>query len=453
MEDLAVFTTNAHFLERQAAFESNARTYPRKLPLAIRKAQGLYLTDVEGRTYMDCLCGAGTLALGHNHPVVVEAIQNHLAEGYPLHTLDLTTPVKDEFVAALFATLPPEFAAHARIQFCSPSGADAVEAAMKIVKTATKRRGMMAFQGGFHGQTHGSLALMGSWGPKQAVQNLMSEVHFLPYPYPYRCPLGHHGHGCTENCQHCADYIENLLSNPEGGVMDVAGMILELVQGEGGAIPAPNDFLVALRGITQAHDIPLIFDEVQTGWGRTGKLYAFEHSGVIPDVLVLSKAIGGGLPMAVVVYHESLDQWKPGAHSGTFRGNQLAMATGLATLRFIQAEGVVEHAAQMGDYFRRQFNDLQNRYAFVGEVRNKGLMMGIEIVNPDQRDRLGRMVGDGQLARRIQSECFKRGLIHELGGQHGAVMRLLPPLTITPEQADKVCGIIGDVFELIAQES
>jgi diaminobutyrate-2-oxoglutarate transaminase len=448
VEDHAVLTTNAHFLERQAAVESNARTYPRKLPLAIRSAQGLYVTDVEGRTYLDCLCGAGTLALGHNHPVVIEAIQTHLAAGYPLHTLDLTTPVKDEFVSELLGSLPPEFADHARIQFCSPSGADAVEAALKIVKTATGRRGMLAFQGAFHGQTHGALALMGSWGPKQHVQNLMADVHFLPYPYAYRCPLGHHGHGCHD-CT-CADYIENLLSNPEGGVMDIAGMILEVVQGEGGAIPAPEDFLGRLRGITADHDIPLIFDEVQTGWGRTGKLYAFEHSGVIPDVLVLSKAIGGGLPLAVVVYHERLDAWQPGAHSGTFRGNQLAMAAGLATLRFIQSEGIADHAAQMGDYLRRYFNDFQNRYAFVGQVRNKGLMMGIEIVNPDQRNRLGRMVGDGQLARRIQSECFKHGLIHELGGQHGAVMRLLPPLTLTYAEADRICGIIGEVFEGLA---
>lgn len=397
---------------------------------------------------MDCLCGAGTLALGHNHPVVIEAIRNHLDQGYPLHTLDLTTPVKDEFVARLFDTLPGEFADHARIQFCSPSGADAVEAALKIVKTATVRRSILAFSGAFHGQTHGALALMGSHGPKNGVNSLMPEVHFMPYPYSFRCPLGQrHCEAC-----HCADYVENLLSNPEGGVVQPAGMILEVVQGEGGVILAPDDWLMQIRDITRAHDIPLIFDEVQTGWGRTGRMYAFEHAGVIPDVLVLSKAIGGGLPLAVVVYHEKLDVWKPGAHSGTFRGNQLAMATGLATLRFMEENNIPAHAAAMGQLFRQYLDELQRSYAFVGEVRNKGLMIGIEIVNPDLRDRLGRMVGDGDLARRIQAECFNRGLIHELGGQHGAVIRLLPPLNITPEEVTRVCTIIADVFESVTEK-
>jgi diaminobutyrate-2-oxoglutarate transaminase len=439
---------NQHYLDRQAAVESNARTYPRKLPIAIQKAQGMYLTNADGKVYMDCLCGAGTLALGHNHPVVVEAIYRHLEAGYPLHSLDLTSPVKDEFTYALLATLPPEFAAQARIQFCSPSGADAVEAALKIVKTATGKRSILAFSGAFHGQTHGALALMGSWGPKANVSGTMADVHFLPYPYAYRCPLAQRDcHDC-----HCGDYTENLLSNPEGGITSLAGMIMEVVQGEGGAIPAPDDWLWQIRGLTAERNIPLIFDEVQTGWGRTGKLYAFQHAGVIPDVLVLSKAIGGSLPLAVVVYHEDLDKWQPGAHSGTFRGNQLAMATGLATLRFLQTEDIPGHAARMGDLFMQELRTLQNHYSFVGEVRGRGLMLGVEIVNPDQRDKLGRMKGDGALAKRIQAECFARGLIHELGGQHGAVMRLLPPLNISPDEVLKVCGIIGEAFEAIAQE-
>ncbi len=429
--------TSQEYLTRQAETESNARTYPRKLPVAIRRAEGLYVTDVDGRVFMDCLCGAGTLALGHNHPAVVAAIREHLDEGYPLHTLDLTTPVKHRFVEELLSTLPAHFAANARIQFCSPSGADAVEAAIKLVKTATGRSGMISFQGGYHGQTHGALALMGNLGPK--VPGLMPEMQFHPYPYAYRCPMGHADCGGCD----CSGYTRQALSDPEGGVARPAGMILEVVQGEGGAIPAPVSWLGQIRSIANDRQIPLIFDEVQTGWGRTGTMYAFEHSGVVPDVLVLSKAIGGGLPLAVIVYREELDVWKPGAHAGTFRGNQLAMATGLATLDFIRQHDVLGNVEAMGARFQDRLRDLQARFGFIGDVRGRGLMLGMEIVDRGEPDAMGRPVGFGSLARELQAACFADGLIVELGGRHGAVMRLLPPLTITAAQVDAVCDVIG----------
>jgi diaminobutyrate-2-oxoglutarate transaminase len=258
------------YLDRQAQTESNARSYPRKLPVAIRRAEGLYVSDVDGRVFMDCLCGAGTLALGHNHPVVVDAIRKHLDDGYPLHSLDLTSPVKHRFVEELLSTLPSEFASNARVQFCSPSGADAVEAAIKLVKTATGRSGMVAFRGGYHGQTHGALALMGNLGPK--VPGLMPDVHFHPYPYSYRCPMG------EQRCTHCtcSMFSRIALNDPEVGVKLPAGMILEAVQGEGGVIPAPAYWLREIRSICADKGIALIVDEVQTGWGRTGTMYAFE---------------------------------------------------------------------------------------------------------------------------------------------------------------------------------
>ena len=430
------------YLDRQAETESNARSYPRKLPVAIRRAEGLYITDVDGKVYMDCLCGAGTLALGHNHPVVLAAIREHLDEGYPLHTLDLTTPVKHRFVEELLGTLPGEFARNARIQFCSPSGADAVEAAIKLVKTATGRQGMLAFHGGYHGQTHGALALMGNLGPK--VPGLMPDVSFQPYPYSYRCPMGHSG-GCGD-CT-CGAFTRQQLSDPESGMVKPAGMILEVVQGEGGAIPAPAGWLRQMRATATECGIPLIFDEVQTGWGRTGTLYAFEDSGVVPDVLVLSKAIGGGLPLAVIVYREELDTWKPGAHAGTFRGNQLAMATGLATLDFIRERDVLGNVQEMSIRFQERLLDCKNRYSFVGDVRGRGLMLGMEIVNPEKADAMGRPLGDGARARRLQAACFEAGLLVELGGRHGAVMRLLPPLNITATQVAAVCAVIEKACE------
>jgi diaminobutyrate-2-oxoglutarate transaminase len=434
----------ADYLARQARFESNARSYPRRLPLAIREARGIWITDVDGRRYLDCLSNAGTLALGHNHPVVVEAIRRQLDAGLPMQTLDLTTPVKDEWVAELFSSLPPDFAARARIQFCSPSGADAVEAALKLVKTATGRRGVIAFQGAFHGQTHGALALMGHRATKAPVPGLMPDVHFLPYPYPYRCPL---------TAEQCADLAGYVLDDPESGLPPLAGMILEPVQGEGGVIPAPDRWLRGVRELTSRHGLPLILDEVQTGWGRTGRLYAFEHAGVVPDVLVLSKAIGGGLPLAVVVFREELNTWEPAAHTGTFRGNQLAMAAGLATLRFLREHDLASHAATLGARCLTMLGELTARHPFVGDVRGRGLMLGVEIVAPDETDGAGRPRGDGHRARQIQAECYKRGLIVEVGGRHGAVLRLLPPLTITRGQASEVCEIVADACAASVEEA
>lgn len=411
--------------------------------MAIRRAEGLYVCDVDGRVFMDCLCGAGTLALGHNHPVVVAAIREHLDEGYPLHSLDLTTPVKHRFVEEILSTLPVEFASRARIQFCSPSGADAVEAAIKLVKTATGRSGMIAFQGGYHGQTHGALALMGNLGPK--VPGLMPDVQFHPYPYAYRCPLGQQA--CTE-CT-CSKYSEIALSDPEGGVKLPAGMILEAVQGEGGVIPAPTQWMRKVRSICDQKQIALIVDEVQTGWGRTGTMYAFEDSEILPDVIVLSKAIGGSLPLALIVYREELDAWKPGAHAGTFRGNQLAMSTGLATLQYIREHDILGNVRAMSRRFMDQLLTLQRRYPFIGDVRGKGLMLGMEIITPGCADGVERPKGSGTVARKLQSACFSEGLIVELGGRQGAVMRLLPPLNVTAAQVDAICGVIARACELV----
>lgn len=433
------------YLERQARRESAARTYPRNIPIAIAEAKGIYVRDVDGLVYVDCLAGAGTLALGHNHPVVVEAIRAVLREGRPLHALDLATPVKDRFVEELFGSLPANFAERARVQFCGPAGADAVEAAVKLVKTATGRGGVMSFHGGYHGMTHGAMSLTGNLAPKEPVGALMPEVQFLPYPYGYRCPFGIGG---EEGHRAISRYIERLLEDPESGVKKPAAMILEAVQGEGGSIPAPDGWMREIRRITREKGIPLIVDEVQTGAGRTGRMYAFEHSGVTPDVVVLSKAIGGSLPLAVVVYDESLDEWRPGAHAGTFRGNQLAMAAGTATLRYILENDLPGHAARMGERLMGGLRRVQESVRCIGEVRGRGLMVGVEIVDADaEPDSLGSLPNHPELARRIQRECLRRGLIIETGGRHGSVLRLLPPLIITAEQIDEVCATLHEAVE------
>ncbi|WP_252503111.1 aspartate aminotransferase family protein [Sporosarcina sp. Marseille-Q4943] len=429
------YLDNASLLASQEKRESNARSYPRRLPLAIKQAEGVYVTDMDGKQYIDCLAGAGTLALGHNHAVIHAAIQDVLRSKLPLHTLDITTPVKEKFVDELFDSLPPSFAEKAKIQFCGPTGGDAIEAALKLVKTATGNRAILSFQGGYHGSTHGTLSISGTLDPKKNIHALVPDSHFLPYPYEYRCPFGIGKEGYKVS----STYIENLLDDPDSGIVSPAGIIVEVVQGEGGSIPAPIEWLKELRRITRERNIPLIIDEVQTGIGRTGKMFAFEHAGIEPDVLVLSKAIGGSLPLSVMLYDRRLDQWEPGAHIGTFRGNQMAMATGQASLKYIKENHLPEHANQNGKYFMNQLSSIQENVSSIGDVRGRGLMIGVEIINPTKHpNQLGSYPASPELASRIQQECLKRGLILEVGGRFSSVIRLLPPLIITKEQIDDV---------------
>ncbi|WP_330335227.1 diaminobutyrate--2-oxoglutarate transaminase family protein [Streptomyces sp. NBC_00536] len=434
-------------LRRQSLRESAARTYARALPIVPVRARGMTIEGADGRRYLDCLSGAGTLALGHNHPVVLEAIRKVIDSGAPLHVLDLATPVKDAFTTELFANLPPGLAANARVQFCGPAGTDAVEAALKLVRTATGRSGLLAFTGAYHGMTAGALAASG--GARDV------EVTRLPYPRDYDCPFGVGG---PEGARLGARWTESLLDDPKSGVPQPAGMILEPVQGEGGVIPAPDGWLRRMREITAARGIPLIADEVQTGVGRTGAFWGVDHAGVVPDVMVLSKAIGGSLPLAVIVYRAELDVWEPGAHAGTFRGNQLAMAAGTATLAHVRRNGLAARAAEVGDRMLTALRALAAEHPCIGDVRGRGLMLGVELVDPEAGEvgqagdapdgtaGSGAEGGAPHLAAAVRQECLDRGLIVELGGRHSSVVRLLPPLTITDEQAAAVLDRLADAL-------
>ncbi|MGW0425006.1 diaminobutyrate--2-oxoglutarate transaminase family protein [Streptomyces sp. NPDC003015] len=476
-------------LRRQSARESAARTYARALPIVPVRARGLTIEGADGSRYLDCLSGAGTLALGHNHPVVLEAIRKVLDSGAPLHVLDLATPVKDAFITELFRTLPPGLAGHARVQFCGPAGTDAVEAAFKLVRAATGRTGLLAFAGAYHGMTSGALEASGD--------ALDVRVARLPYPQDYRCPFGVGG---PLGAELAARWTQSVLDDPKSGVPLPAGMILEPVQGEGGVLPAPDEWMRRMRRITADRSIPLIADEVQTGVGRTGAFWAVEHSGITPDVMVLSKAIGGSLPLAVVVYRDDLDVWEPGAHAGTFRGNQLAMAAGTATMVYVRENDLTARAATLGARMLDQLRSLAREFPVIGDVRGRGLMIGVEMVEADGESEregdgwgvggsggLGEVggslvggsigllgpVGPGnaggadavvmpgaipsprlaspELAAAVQRECLRRGLIVELGGRHTSVVRLLPPLTITDEQATAVLDRLADAVAAVAR--
>lgn len=435
--------TNQYYITRQDSTESNARSYPRKFPFALAKAKGSWIEDVEGNKYLDFLCGAGTLALGHNDSDVNQAMMDMLTGSLPLHTLDLYTPVKDKFVHTLLNILPGELKNNAKIQFCSPCGTDAVDAALKLCKTATGRSSIIAFNGAFHGMGHGALALTGNLNAKTKVNDLMPNVHFMPYPYSYRCPFGLGGDAGTDAA--CA-YFERMLKDPECGITKPAAVILEPIQGEGGVIPAPVKFLQTVRRVTKELDIPMIVDEIQCGVGRSGKFFAFEYADIVPDVILCSKAIGGSQPMSVVIYNKKLDVWGPGAHTGTFRGNQLAMAAGTVVMNKVNTPDFLAEVVEKGEIFAKRIEELKAKVSIIGDIRGKGLMRGIEFIDPkSEADHLGTKKASGDIAAKVQKRCFENKLVMEKGGRNGAVMRCLCALNITKEDLNKALDIIEKV--------
>ncbi|MBD0843918.1 aminotransferase class III-fold pyridoxal phosphate-dependent enzyme [Streptomyces sp. TRM68416] len=430
-------------LRRQSAREPAARTYARALPIVPVRARGLTIEGADGRRYLDCLSGAGALALGHNHPVVLEAIRKVLDSGAPLHVLDLATPVKDAFITELLRTLPPALAAHARVQFCGPAGTDAVQAAGRLVRAATGRTGLLDFTVTHHGAT--------------ATADDPPVVG-LTCPQDARNPFGA---DTDHDLELAARWVESVLDDPEHGVPRPAGMLLEPVQGHGGVVPAPDAWMRRIRQITDDRSVPLIVDEVQTGVGRTGAFWAVEHSGVTPDVMVLSRAIGGSLPLAVLVYRDDLDIGEHGVRADTFPGNQLAMAAGTATLAYVRENGLARRAEHLGARLLHRLRQLAAQFECIGDVRGRGLMIGVEMVDPGAEPGhaggVGAAAGSAPrpaasvLAAAVQRECLRRGLIVDIGGHCNSVVRLLPPLTISDEQAAAVLDRLSDAVEAVAR--
>jgi diaminobutyrate-2-oxoglutarate transaminase len=287
------------------------------------------------------------------------------------------------------------------------------------------------------------MAITGLTAHKEPIANLMPGVHFFPYPYALRCPLP--GDRDTVG-ERCLEYLERSLKDPLGGVPLPAAVIMEVVQGEGGVIPAPTDFVQGVRRVTQELDIPFIIDEVQSGCGRTGSWFAFEQHGVIPDAIVSSKSIGGaGLPIAVVMHHERLDAFAPGAHTGTFRGNQLAFAAGVEYARIMRRDGILEHVRELGAYTLARLEDLVGRYEIVGEARGAGLMLGLELVDPESG------APNSSAAYAVQRAAIERGLIVELGGRGDAVVRFLPPLNVSRQTMDQALEILETAISVTTE--
>jgi diaminobutyrate-2-oxoglutarate transaminase len=426
-----------------AKHESNARTYVRRFPITVKSAKGCIVTDTDGKQYYDALNVAGTLALGHNHDVVVDAAKRFLESGAPFQVLDMATPEKHAYMESLFSVLPSELS---KLHFCSPAGTDVLDAAVKLCKLATGRKSVMVFHGSYHGHGTGTLAMMGNLSTKSSVPGLMPDVHFLPYPYSFRNPFGIEG---EEGEKAVLKYIESVFSDAESGIPKPACVVLEAIQGEGGCGSFSPWALQQLRRITQSHNVPLILDEVQAGFCRSGDFWAFENrgSGIVPDVVCMSKAAGGSMPMAVMAYREDLDVWPAGSHTGTFRGNQIAFACGKAQTDFLRDNRMWEVAATKGARLRQHLEAIKAECPTIVDIRGRGLMLGVEFAKRDEVDHLGLPAPDGVLASEIQRQAFRRGLIQERGGRDGAVMRFLCPLIMSDDEIDAIASLFRDAVQ------
>jgi diaminobutyrate-2-oxoglutarate transaminase len=416
-------------LAEQDELESSARSYPRAIPLAIEEGRGATLRDVDGNTFIDLFAGAGVLNVGHGNPAVLAAASAQ--EQKLVHALDFPTTPKLRLMRRLRQLLPGRLRETARFHFGGPTGSDAVEAALKLTREHTGREAVIAFQGSYHGMSSGALSVTSDTGYGGPVS---TPVHFMPYPYCYRCPLGLEPHSCELAC---AKLLDSSLEDPHSGIPTPAAVIVEPIQGEGGTIVPPDGYLRELRRITHKHDVPLICDEIQTGFARTGRLFACEHDDVTPDVMTLSKALGGiGYPISCIAYDSRYDSWKPGKHIGTFRGHQVAMAAGLAGIEFMQEVDLAAHAAALGEESMSLLDEALREHPTVGEVRGRGLMIGIELV----QDRDGKQPWR-ELAGQVRTECYQRGVVIEVGGHFGNVARLLPPLVISRKLMLSACEI------------
>ncbi len=424
-------------LDYQEAHESSVISYPKGMPMALKRGRGATLEDVDGNIYIDLFGGAGVMAVGHGHPEVLKAAHEQIDN--VTHSLDIPTPTRERMVKALREVLPKELT---RIFFGGPTGSDAVEQAIKLARYNTGRWGIIAFEGAFHGMTGTALALTSDSSHRDGVGPLVPGVQFIPYPYRYRNPFG-----CPDDevDLQAAENLERVLSDSHSGFSKPAAVILESVQGEGGTIIPTKRFMQRVREICDKHDVLMICDEIQAGIGRTGKMYAFEHFDIVPDIITTSKALGGiGFPISAIAYRERLNTWPAGKTIGTFRGNMIAFAAGAAALRWMTENQIPERALQLGEKAMEPLKKLEAESAIVGEVRGIGLMMAIELVKDKESKEPA-----SDFAKMVRKYGHQRGVMIEVGGHHNNVARLLPPLVITEDYLMKAIDILAGVIREI----
>ncbi len=419
--------------------EGSIVSYPRKMPIAIKRAKGAIIEDVDGNQFIDFFAGCGVLNVGHSNEEVLSHVKKQMDD--VIHVLDFPTETKMNVIKKIKSHLPDNIRDDFKVSFGGPTGSDAVESAIKLAKLKTGRSTIMAFSGGYHGMTSGALAVTSDLDFRRKLTSLIPNVHFVPFNYPYRGMYRDYSYGDTD--VNCLSYFKYVLTNKHSGVAKPAAIILEPIQGEGGNIVPEKGFLEELVRIAHENDVLVIFDEIQSGFFRTGEFLSFMHTDAVPDIITISKGIGGvGLPLAGLIYKKEVEAWGPGGHIGTFRCNQASLAGAYGAFEFIEKYDVKSNATKMGDLLQERLKTLQTNCSFIGDVRGKGLMIGVEIV----KDKTTKEPFPGFVAE-LRKECFKRGLLFEVGGHYNNVLRIVPPLTITPKIIDSAIKILEKAIE------
>ena len=418
-------------------------SYTRTYPLVINRGRGAMIEDVDGNIFLDFNAGVAVCITGHAHPHVVEAIKKQVDEFIHISGTDYYYRHLPELAERLSALAPGS--SPKRTHFGN-SGAEAVEGSIKLAMYKTHRQKLIGFFGAFHGRTLGALSLTASKARQRAGFGPQAlDVTHVPYANCYRCPYKLTPETCgafESSGPHCARIIEDLILKTTVPPEECAAIVVEPIQGEGGYVVPPASFLRTIREIADRYGILVIADEVQSGMGRTGKMFASEHFDFVPDIISAAKGIASGLPLSAVIARADLMTWKPGAHASTFGGNPVAISASLATLELLE-DGLLANATVTGDYLMDGLRELQKKHSMIGDVRGKGLMIGIELV----RDRASKEPA-AEERDQVEIECFHRGLI--IQGCGTSTIRLSPPLVIDRDQCDFALKALDESFDVVA---
>lgn len=420
------------YLKRDSKYISPS--YTRVYPLVAERGKGCWIWDVDGNRYLDMNAGVAVCATGHAHPEILKAVKEQMEKLIHYSGTDFYYPPEIELAEKLAEIVPG--GKNRKVFFCN-SGAEAIECALKLVRYHTKRHYFLAFYGSFHGRTMGALSLTASKHiQRKGFYSLVPGVYHVFYPYCYRCPFNLSYPECNF---YCIEIIESTLFGKVVPPEEVAAIFFEPIQGEGGYIVPPEGYFGRLKELADKYDILLVDDEIQAGMGRTGKFFAIEHWGIIPDVVTVAKGIASGFPLGACIAKSGIMDWKPGSHASTFGGNPVACVSALKTIELLE-NGLMENAREMGDYLFNLLNQLKEKYEIIGDVRGKGLMIGVEIVRDKRKKEKFREKRD-----EIVYKCFENGLLLLGAGEN--VIRFCPPLIISKEEIETGIQIFEEVLK------
>jgi diaminobutyrate-2-oxoglutarate transaminase len=409
------------------AMESEVRGYVRSFPAIFDVAKGSELFDEYGKRYIDFFAGAGTLNYGHNNPMITEALIEYLQHGGIVHGLDKATVAKRAFLQKFRDTILAPRNLNYKVQFTGPTGTNAVETALKLARMVKRRSNVIAFSNGYHGLTMGSLAVTGNYFYKDESYGARNNVAFMPYD------------GYLGPEVNTIDYMRRFLEDGSSGVDLPAAVVVETVQGEGGINVASVEWLQQLEALCHEFDILLIIDDIQVGNGRTGSFFSFERAGIHPDMVTLSKSIGGGLPMAVLLMRPDLDQWQPGEHTGTFRGNNLAFVASAQSLSYWENDDLAQAVRHKGELMRGELQRMVDQYPELNaRLRGLGLVWGLDLSQPG-------------VAGAASAECFERSLIIETAGANAQVLKFLPSLLIEEDLLMEGLAIVDQALGVLVE--